>query len=439
MAIIKTRRKLPGVHLSYRKQTANCETVCLPLPNQVTIPMQQHIGAPAIPTVKVGDSVFVGQKIGDSDQPLSVPIHSSVSGVVKEIIKNLRVDGKMVDAVVIEPDGAQTPHPDLAPPTVTDRASFLKAVRESGLVGLGGAGFPTYIKLAFREPDKVDTLIINGAECEPYITSDYRECLEHPDNVIDGIHQVMHYLGLTQCIIGIETNKPDAIALLSKATDGMENVKVMPLKTIYPQGAEKVLIYTATGKVLEEGMLPADCGVAMLNISTVAELSRYLKTGMPLVSRRLTVDGTSVPHPQNIFVPIGASVQSVLKHCGVDLSACKEILMGGPMMGVSVSDCDTPIIKNNNAILAFTESQVSYDRTSACIRCGKCVRACPVKLMPAALERAYDNRNAEALGKLKVNLCINCGCCSYVCPAKRDLAAKNQLAKHFLREKTKKQ
>ncbi|MBQ4153294.1 MAG: electron transport complex subunit RsxC [Oscillospiraceae bacterium] len=435
MAIIKNRRRLPGIHPKYHKRSNDAATVAIPTPKTVVIPMQQHIGAEATPTVKPGDTVFVGQKIGDSDAAMSVPIHSSVSGTVKEIQNSLRVDGRMVKSVVIETDGEQTLLPEHQPIHAANRAEFLQAVRESGLVGLGGAGFPTHMKLAYKEIDKVDTLIINGAECEPYITSDYRECIENPEDIIEGIKKVMHYLDLTKCVIGIENNKPDAIALLSKLTDGMNGVSVMALKTVYPQGAEKVLIYSTTGKILQEGMLPADCGAIVMNISTVAELARYFRTGIPLITRRLTVDGSAVKSPRNLRVPIGITVREVLEYCEVDPESCEEILMGGPMMGVAVSDINTPIIKNNNAILAFTQAQVSYDRTSACIRCGKCVRTCPVKLMPASLERAYDNRDAEALQKLKINLCINCGCCSYICPAKRDLAAKNQLAKQFLREK----
>lgn len=438
MAIIKNKRKLPGIHPAYHKQTADSATVSLPIPKTVIIPMQQHIGAETTIIVKPGDTVLVGQVIGESNKPMSAPIHASVSGTVTEIRNSLRVDGRVVKAVVIETDGAQTPLSELRPIHPENRQAFLKAVRESGLVGLGGAGFPTHLKLAYPDTQKVDTLIINGAECEPYITSDYREAIEHPDEIIDGIKKLMHYLDLTKCVIGIEKNKPDAIALLSRATDDMSGVSVMPLKTLYPQGAEKVLIYTTTGKIQQEGTLPADCGVVVMNISTVAALSRYFRTGMPLVSRRLTVDGTAVSNPRNIEVPIGTTIRDILAFCEVAPEDCKEILMGGPMMGIAVSDLDTPIVKNNNAILAFTEAQVSYDQTSSCIRCGKCVRSCPVKLMPAALERAYDNRDLEALKKLKVNLCINCGCCSYVCPAKRDLAEKNQLAKHFIKEKQEK-
>lgn len=435
MAIIKSKKRLPGIHLSYHKHTTESATVKLPIPAVVKIQMQQHIGAEAAPLVKAGDTVLVGQKLGDSDAAMSAPIHSSVSGTVKEIKNTLTSDGRMTKTIVIETDGEQTPLPGLQPVKAENREAFIKAVRESGLVGLGGAGFPTHMKLAYKDIDRVDTLIINGAECEPYITADYRECIEQPEDIAEGIKLVMHHLSLSRCVIGIENNKPDAIALLSKLTDPINGVSVMPLKTIYPQGAEKVLIYSTTGKILEEGMLPADCGVIVMNISTVAELARYFRTGMPLVSRRLTVDGDAVGRAQNLSVPIGTSVRDVLAFCGTDPEQCKEILMGGPMMGIAVSDPDTPIVKNNNAILAFTRPQVSYDQTSACIRCGKCVRACPVKLMPASLERAYDNRDAEMLGKMKVNLCINCGCCSYVCPAKRDLAAKNQLAKQFLREK----
>ena len=435
MAIIKSRKVLPGVHLKHAKNTSELNTVRLPLPQFIRIPMQQYMGQEAIPIVSVGDTVYVGQKIGDSTAQMGVPMHSSVSGTVKRIEDCLTSAGRFVKAVVIETDGKQTPFPELAPPQVSNRAEFIAAVRESGLSGLGGAGFPTHMKLDYKNMDQVDTLIINGAECEPYITSDYRECMEHPQDIADGIKLVMSYLSLTKCVIGIENNKPKAIALLSEVTDSMSGVSVMPLKSRYPQGAEKVLVYSATGKVIEEGQLPADCGVIVMNISTVSALSKYFKTGMPLISRRLTVDGDAVSQPKNIEVPLGVSIRDVLEFCGCNPEDCRKILMGGPMMGISVPDVDLPIIKNNNAILAFKNSQPSYTKTTACIRCGKCTRVCPVKLMPAALERAYDNRNSEALKSLKVNLCINCGCCSYICPAKRDLAAKNQLAKAMLREK----
>lgn len=438
MAIQKTKRRLSGVLLRHHKNTAENATVPMPVPKLAIIPMQQHIGAPAKPVVSVGDTVFVGQKIGDSEAPMSAPVHASVSGVVKEISSILTVGGSKTTAIVIEADGRQTPAPELAPVSVSSREEFINAVRQSGLVGLGGAGFPTHMKLAYKDIERVDTLLINGAECEPYITADYRECIENPDDITEGIKQVMSYLGLSKCVIGIEKNKPEAIALLSKLTGQINGVTVMPLKSIYPQGAEKVLIYSATGKILEEGQLPADCGVIVLNVSTVAEIARYLRTGMPLVSRRLTVDGDIVKTPCNVRVPVGAPIREVLEFCGADLEAGREILMGGPMMGVAVADLETPVIKNNNAILAFSRPQVAYAKTTSCIRCGKCVRVCPVNLMPAGLERAYDNRNADALLNLKVNLCINCGCCSYVCPAKRDLAAKNQLAKQYLKEKERK-
>ncbi len=433
MAIIKSKKTLSGIRLSHIKNTADSYTVKLPVPAEVTLPLRQHIGAEAQPIVKPGDTVFVGQKIGDSDKPNSVPVHASVSGTVKSVIDILSSDGRTGKAVVITADGNQSVAPGLAPPKVSNREEFLAAVRESGLVGLGGAGFPTHLKLAYRDIDRVDTLIVNAAECEPYITADHRECLEHTQEILAGIGLVMQYLNLSRCIIGIEKNKPDAIELLSKAVDKLPGVAVMPLKNIYPQGAEKVLIYSATGKVVEEGQLPADCGVLVMNVTTVASLAVYFKTGMPLVSRRLTIDGDAVERPQNVEVPLGTPIRSVLEFCGLREEA-GEVLMGGPMMGVAVADLSQPVIKNNNAILAFREPQPSYTKTSSCIRCGKCIRVCPVNLMPAALERAYDNRNSEMLKKLRVNLCINCGCCSYVCPAKRDLAAKNQLGKQFLRE-----
>lgn len=432
MAIMKGRRPLTGVRLKDKKHTAESYTVKLPPPEKVILPMRQHIGAENRPLVSVGDFVFAGQKIGDSEEKNSVPVFASVSGTVREII-DLRSAGSGIGkAIVIASDGKQSLSPHIKPPIANNRAEFLSAVRESGIVGLGGAGFPTHLKLGYQS-DTVDTLIVNAAECEPYITSDCRECIEHTKEVMDGIKLIMHHLGLNRFIIGIEKNKPDAISLLSKETDRISGGSVLPLSVIYPQGAEKILIYAATGKIVEEGKLPADYGVLMMNVATVAAIAQYFQTGIPLLSRRLTVDGDAVTQPQNVEVPIGTPVKDVLAFCGLK-EDCKQVLMGGPMMGVSVMDLSEPILRQNNAVLAFSESQPSYQKTSACIRCGRCVRACPVDLMPAALERAYDNRNSEMLEHLKVNLCINCGCCTYVCPARRELASKNQLAKKMLRE-----
>ncbi len=310
----------------------------------------------------------------------------------------------------------------------------MTAARESGISGLGGAGFPTHIKLGYKDIDLVNTLVINAAECEPYITSDYREMLENPDGILSGIQTVMKCLDISQAVIGIEDNKPDAIALFNKKVQGT-NIRVEALRSIYPQGAEKVLIYNTTGRIIEEGEIPADKGVIVMNVTTVANLDRFLKTGMPLTHKRVTIDGSLVRHPVNIRVPIGTMISDLLEFANVHTGSIAKVLMGGPMMGTALHTLDTPIIKNNNAILVMDEQQARLPKTTACIRCGRCVDVCPMNLMPAALERAYDRRNTEQLVNLKVNLCINCGSCTYVCPAKRNLAQKNQLAKLLLKRK----
>ncbi len=422
--------KKAGIHLNHHKSTENSATKDFPMPSRLTVPMLQSMGAPCDCLVKKGDEVTVGMKIGDSDKFMSAPIHSPASGKVADVIDYRLLNGGTCKAVIIETDGNQTVCPDIKPPVITDRKSFIAAVRESGCCGLGGAGFPTHVKLGF-DPEKtpVDTLVINGAECEPYITSDFREFMENGEDVIDGIRYIMKMLGIPNCKIGIENNKPEAISAMKKAVSGDGSITVAPLPSEYPQGAEKVLIYSATGRIVAEGELPSHQGVVVLNVSTVGFIMRYIKTGMPLVSKRLTLDGDAMTQNQgNYRVPVGTSVSELLEYCGAENP--EKILYGGPMMGVSLYDTDQPITKMNNAILAFKKAY--KPETTACIRCGRCIRACPVDLMPVSLESAYDRENADELKRLKVNLCINCGCCTYVCPANRHLAEKNQLAKTFI-------
>ena len=411
------------------------ETVEIPLPARVKIPMCQHLGMNCEPLVKVGDTVKVGQKIGDTDAFMSTPLHSGVSGKVVEIVEYLPANGRPCKAVVIETDGLQEVCESVKPPEVTDRKSFINAVKESGCCGMGGAGFPTHIKLNFdKEKTPIDSLVINAAECEPYITSDYRELMENTEDIYEGIKLIMKYLEIGETFICIEDNKPEAIKKLTKITENDGNIKIVKLKSSYPQGAEKVVVFSATGKIIREGELPSSVGVMVMNCTTAGFIYRYIKTGMPLVSKRLTVDGDIVRTPCNVRVPVGTAVSEVLKFADCNVEIANMIIAGGPMMGTCLFDVETPVCKTNNAILAFKEPE-KKDVMTNCIRCGRCVEACPLNLMPTLLEKAYDTKDVEGLKKLRVNLCMNCGSCSFVCPAKRNLAEKNQLAKGLLPRK----
>lgn len=424
--------KLHSVRLPHFSGSAEQLTRKIPAPEVVAISMLQHIGAPCEPCVAVGDNVKIGQKIGDTEAFMSAPVHASVSGVVKEIKDVMNVGGRLCKTVVIANDNKNEMSPDVKPPKIDTREEFIKAVRESGVVGLGGAGFPTHVKLAYdRSKVKIDYLLLNGAECEPYITSDYRELIENSDNVLAGIDLVMTKLEIPKAIIGIEADKPLAIEKLEKLAIRYPNISVRKLPSAYPQGAEKVLVHTLTGRVVGEGKLPSDVGCMVMNVSTAGFIYGYVKTGIPLVKRRITVDGDIVNSPSNFFIPVGTLLHSVVGFADVRRQP-DRIVLGGPMMGSCAFDPDTPLGKTNNAVLLF--GNTTERKTSACIRCGRCVRACAVNLMPTELESAYDARDAEALEKLKVNLCMNCGACSFVCPAKRPLAEKNQLAKDFLRQ-----
>ncbi len=426
------QRKLGGIKISHFKNTENDPIEKITPPKEVMIPMSMHIGAPAEPLVKKGDVVFVGTKIGEMKGGFSANVHSSVSGTVTMVRDFTTAMGALVKAVVIENDMTNIADPSVEPPVVNTKEEFLEAVKNSGLVGLGGASFPTHIKLSVGDK-KVDRLIINAAECEPYLTSDYRRMIEDTDSVIDGIKAVMKYIGIEKCTIGIESNKPKAIELLSKyKSDGID---VLVLESKYPQGAEKVLIYNATGRVVMGGKLPIDVGVIVMNVTSVAFISHYLKTGMPLVSKWLTVDGGAVKTPKNIEVPIGTFMSDVIAFCdGYKEEVC-EILMGGPMMGIAVPAENYPILKGNNGILALTNEQVAQYAESACIRCGRCASACPYDLMPMMLDKAFVNEDTEALDRFDVMLCMECGCCSYVCPARRKIATRNKLGKKLLQNK----
>ncbi|MGI6716341.1 MAG: electron transport complex subunit RsxC [Eubacteriales bacterium] len=432
----KPYRLFGGVKVRHNKNTAASQSVVMPAPKMVILPMSQHIGKPCTPCVNVGDRVFVGQKIAEPTSFVASPIHSSVSGVVKKITQIRMPGGEKCDAVFIESDGLMEIFPDITPPQVKTKDDLIAAVKNSGAVGLGGAGFPTHVKINV-DKDKVDTLIINAAECEPYITSDHREILENSWNIMSGVYTFLDIFGFKRVIIGIEENKPDAIELLSNIADSKEHdpddrVKVMKLKTRYPQGAEKMLIYATTKRVVPEGKLPLDVGCVVINVTTLSFIASYIKTGVPLVTRRITVDGSAVGSPMNLIVPIGTPIQDVLDFCKAENP--KKVIMGGPMMGISISDTSTPIVKQNNAILAFNEKEAQVPEESACIRCARCVYACPMKLHPVNIALAADHKDIAALEKLKVTSCIECGCCTVACPADRYMTQRMRIAKSILRD-----
>lgn len=428
---------LHGVHVPHRKNTADQQPEQLRLANTpVTIPMSMHIGAPAKPVVAVGDLVKVGTLIAEAGGAVSAPIHSSVSGKVTKITDFLLSDGRTVPAVVIESDGEMTSDESIAPPAIDSRESFIEAVKNSGIVGLGGAGFPTHFKLN-ADPAKIDYLIVNGAECEPYVTSDTLTMEKRGDDMKVALEAMKKWLGIKRIIIGVENNKKKAIEkmkeLMAKVgTDCTAEVKILP--PVYPQGGEKVLIYHTTGRVVPAGKLPIDAGCIVINCTTLAAIGAYLQTGMPLVEKCVTVDGGAVKEPKNLLVPIGTPMTKLFEACGGFVTEPAKVVYGGPMMGITVPDLSAPILKNTNAILALTEKETKTPKPTNCIRCGSCTNTCPFGINPADIARAYQKKDADALKKLELMSCMECGCCSFICPANRPLVQTNRLAKIFLKE-----
>ena len=437
--VLKAVKKVRGgVKVDHHKNTAHKKVERLPIPSKVVIPMQQHIGAPCEPVVKVGDIVAVGQLIGDTDKYVSAPIHASVSGTVVAVGDVKMPNGTMSKAVTIESDGEMRLWEGIKPPVVETKADLIKAVRDSGLVGLGGAGFPTHVKLNFPDDKNIDTLIINAAECEPFITVDYRECVENSKNILAGVYLLKKMLGFKKVVICIEDNKPDAFGVLKDIADHEQDVDnavdLMVLESKYPQGAEKMMVQSATGRRVPPGKLPADVGCVVMNVASVAFIARYARTGKPLISRSITVDGSAIKKPNNIRVPIGTNIGEIIDFCGgFGKEPCK-ILTGGPMMGLAIVGTDLPILKQNNAILAFAKDDASLKEETDCIRCGKCAVACPMSLMPTNIVRAAKAKDVDMLKRVGVTVCMECGSCAFACPAGKPLVQHMRLAKSILRE-----
>ena len=429
-----------GAAVPHHKNTWDIPSSTMPPPEKVILPMQQHIGAPCIPTVKKGDHVYVGTVVGDSEAYVSAPVHASVSGTVTEITQVMLTGGQMTQAVVVGSDGKMEKDPAIAPPPpITTKEELAKAARAAGLVGLGGAGFPAHVKLNVPEGKTIDTLLVNVAECEPYVTSDHREALENGRNVLEGVYHVKEILGVQRVIIAVEDNKPDVIQKLSEIADDpkrdpLDQVRVLPLKSRYPQGAERVLVQACTGRKVPAGKLPADVGCLMMNIGSLSFLASYMRTGMPLTLKRVTLDGSAIAHPQNVIVPVGTPIKDVVAFCGGYKAEPKKLIMGGPMMGVAITSDELPILKQNNAILAFDQREAQLRQPTACIRCGRCVAACPMHLMPTKLEQAVERQDVEALQSLDIMTCMECGCCSFSCPAGRRLVQAIRLGKSIVKK-----
>ena len=421
------KRSAKGAAVPHVKATAGLPTVKMPVPEHVVIPMSMHIGAPAEPVVKKGDTVMVGTVIGKAGGFVSANVYSSVSGTVQDIAPLRMVNGAMAMAVAIKTDGAQTVDPACVPPVVTDKASLMAAVQACGLVGVGGAGFPTHVKLA---ANTIDTLLINAAECEPYLTTDCREMLECSDTIISGIAAVMKYCEIPHCIIGIERNKPECIDLLTSLTREMKGVEVKGLPMRYPQGAEKTLIKRVMGRIVPSGGLPADVGVVVDNISTVKAISDAIQTGMPLIERVATVTGEKIKNPGNFIIKIGTSVRELIDYCGGFTDEDVLVKMGGPMMGFPLNTLDVPMMKGSNGIIAVEPDET---KEQPCIKCGRCVDVCPMELSPLYFVKYAKDENWQGMKDMNVMDCVECRCCQYICSSKIPIINSIKAGKNAVR------
>ena len=432
-----------GVHPYDGKDLAKDQPIRRIKPKEILVyPLSQHIGAPASPIVAVGDTVLRGQKIAETGGFVSAPVFASVSGTVKAIEPRHVATGDLVNSIIIENDGEmkETDFHGVEDVASLSKEQIIEKVKEAGVVGMGGAGFPTHVKLSPKEPDKIEFIIANCAECEPYLTADYRRMLENPEELIGGMKIVLRLFDHAKGILGVEDNKPDCIQKLKELTKDEERIEVMPLKTKYPQGGERQLIYATTGRAINSKMLPADAGCIVDNVETLVAINRAVKEGKPVMDRIFTVTGDAVANPGNFEYCIGMSYAEILEEAGGFKENPEKMISGGPMMGFAVFSLEIPTTKTSSSLLCLKKDDVSASEVTACINCGRCVSVCPEQIVPSRLAKMSQFHDSESFEKWNGMECIECGSCSYICPAKRPLAQYiKTMKKQILAERRKKQ
>lgn len=431
-----------GVHPNDGKSLAKDKEIVELLPKgDLVYPLSQHIGAPASPIVKKGDHVLKGQMIAEAGGFVSAPIYASVSGTVKAIEPHVNPTGAKVNCIVIENDGQyeEVEYPPVKPLSELTKEEILNMIANAGIVGMGGAGFPTRVKLSPKEPDKIDYIIANCAECEPYITADYRRMMETPELLVEGMKVILKLFDNAEGIFGVEDNKPDCIAKLKELVKDEPRMEVKTLMTKYPQGAERQLIYATTGRAINSTMLPADAGCVVDNVETVISIYNAVVKGIPSMERVVTVSGDGVANPGNYKVLFGTNQRELVEAAGGLKEGCEKVISGGPMMGFAMYTLDTPITKTSSSILCLSKDEVSASTATACINCGRCVEACPSRIIPSRLADLAERHDEAGFVKMNGLECVECGSCSYVCPAKRHLKqAIGSMRKTALANKKKK-
>ena len=430
-----------GVHPYEGKELSKDKPIKDVLPKgDLVYPLSQHIGAPAVPVVTKGERVLRGQKIAEAGGFVSAPIYASVSGIVKTIEPRRVVTGDMVMSIVIENDHEykEVVYPEVKPLEEMTREEIIECIKEAGVVGMGGAGFPTHVKLSVKNPEKIDYVIANCAECEPYLTSDYRRMLEEPDKLIEGLKVSLSLFPNAKGILAVEDNKPDCIAILKEKTIEEPRIVVTQLKTKYPQGAERQLIYATTKRKINSTMLPADVGCVVNNVDSIVAIYNAVYLRKPLMERIVTITGEAVNEPQNMRVHIGTNYHELIEAAGGFKEEPVKIISGGPMMGFGVFELDLPTTKTASALLCLTKDEVSEMEPSACINCGRCLEVCPGRVMPSKLATLAEKYKEEEFVENDGMECCECGCCSYVCPAKRHLTQSIKSMRKIILAKRKK-